>query len=124
MEQTYGAADKKSDDASDAITTDVDVQSFDPSRGRLVLEFFIRHYISLAKKSNEFSSHGQSLMYIYQAENLMRLLSDLNLSGAAQHMGFHTELEQLKQVSRGTAKDYWNISWDVGEMTSNTRFVS
>jgi hypothetical protein len=73
---------------------------FDDSRGRLVLEYFISHFIAMAKKSNEFSCHGQSFMYIKHADNLMRLMKELKYYGTNAHMGYETELEQLKQARK------------------------
>ena len=32
---------------------------FSDSRKKLILEFFIRHFISMARKSNEFRNYGQ-----------------------------------------------------------------
>ena len=52
-------------------------------------------------------SHGQCLMYIQHVDNLMRLMQEKKFYGTNAHMGFQTELEQLRQVTRGDAQDYW-----------------
>lgn len=93
------------------INVNVILDPFDETRGRLIIEYFIKHFIALAKKSHEFGCHGQCLMYLMQAENLIHLLKDLRFYGATEHMEFETELEQLRQVARGTPRDYWQISW-------------
>ena len=82
----------------DKINPNMIIDRFDENRGRLILEFFISHFITLAKKSNEFSSFGQSLLYVKHADNLMKLMQEMGYYGANNHMGFQTELEQLKQV--------------------------
>ena len=115
IEQKTAEMKAREAEAKEIIRTDLVIEKFDDNRSRLILEFFIMHFIQLAKKSNEFNCHGQGLMYINQASNLMQLLIDLRLDGSSAHMGFKTELEQLRQVNRGTAEDYWNLNWGVEE---------
>ena len=51
-----------------------------PSEARTtcVLEFFMDHFILMAKESNRKRAYGQALMYVMQAENLLQLLGEDN----------------------------------------------
>ena len=69
----------------------------DESRGTLVIEYFINHFVLLSKKCNEFRSSGRALMYLMQAENLLRLLRELKFFGSSKHNDLRDEIEQLKQ---------------------------
>ena len=109
-EAAFRARQEQSGD-NETIDMKLKVDRFDGARGRLVIEYFITHFVALAKKSNEFRAYGQGRAYRLQAENLMRLLKDLNLEGTQKHLVLRTEIEQLKQVSRGDSRDYWNINW-------------
>ena len=102
-------------DTEEKLDMNFSVKRFDDTRGRLVIEFFVSHFLLLAKKSNENRAYGQGLMYLLQVENLLRLLNELKLHGSASHMEFQTELEQLKQVGRGDMRDYWNLAWGQDE---------
>lgn len=53
-------------------------EKFSPLRKVLVIEFFIKHFINMAKKSNEFRAYSQSAMYIMQVENLCAILLEGN----------------------------------------------
>ena len=46
---------------------------------------------------------------------MLRLLAEMKLDGSQTHMEYRTELEQLKQISRGNALDYWRLSWGVDD---------
>ncbi len=59
-------------DNSGDIDMNLTVREFEPSRGRLVLEFFASHFIALARKSNEFRADGQCRMFMGQ----VRILCD------------------------------------------------
>jgi hypothetical protein len=95
----------------DVINLTMAVEPFDETRGSLVLEFFIKHFIAMAKKSNEFRSYGQGHMYLMQAENLMRLLKESGFYGTSSHVDLMTDIEQLRQLNRDSTEDYWHISW-------------
>ena len=60
---------------------------FDDGKKKLILEFFIRHFIEMARKSNEFRTYGQGLMYVMQAENLLKLYNELGYEGIRENMG-------------------------------------
>lgn len=51
-------------------------ERFSTLRKVLVIEFFIKHYINMAIKSNEFRAYAQSAMYIMNVENLCEILLD------------------------------------------------
>jgi hypothetical protein len=40
------------------------IRPFDESRKRLVLEFFIQHFVKMAEKSNLFRNYGQARYFI------------------------------------------------------------
>ena len=54
---------------------------FDDGKKKLILEFFIRHFIEMARRSNEFRTYGQGLMYVMQSENLLQLYSEIGYEG-------------------------------------------
>ena len=87
------------------------VTPFDDAKKKLILEFFIRHFIAMAKKSNEFRTYGQGLMYVMQAENLLRLYTEIGYEGSKDYLQFKVQLQQLREVSRGNTRDYWQINW-------------
>jgi hypothetical protein len=96
------------------------VTPFDDAKKKLILEFFIRHFIAMAKKSNEFRTYGQGLMYVMQAENLLRLYTEIGYEGSKDYLQFKVQLQQLREVSRGNTRDYWQINWGDDE----NRFIS
>ena len=51
----------------------------DEARKICLLEFFIDHFVAMAKESNRKKSYGQGLMYVMQAENLLQLLGEEKL---------------------------------------------
>ena len=87
------------------------VTPFDDAKKKLILEFFIRHFIAMAKKSNEFRTYGQGLMYVMQSENLLRLYTEIGYEGSKNYLEFKVQLQQLREVSRGNTRDYWQINW-------------
>ncbi len=95
----------------DVIDLSLVIEPFDETRGSLVIEYFIKHFIAMAKKSNEFRSYGQGLMYQMQAENLMRMLKEFGFYGSAAHVDLANDLEQLRQLDRDSTEDYWHMSW-------------
>ena len=49
----------------------------------------------------------------------------MKLDGSHSTMEFKAELEQLKQLSRGNALDYWRVSWGVedgGKLAASNSF--
>ena len=60
---------------------------FDDGKKKLILEFFIRHFIEMARKSHEFRTYGQGLMYVMQAENLLKLYNEIGYEGILENMG-------------------------------------
>jgi hypothetical protein len=46
------------------VDINADVRPFDESRKKLVLEFFIQHFIKMAEKSNIFRNYGQVGFYM------------------------------------------------------------
>jgi hypothetical protein len=95
----------------ETISLDLPLGDFDDTRRQLILEFFIEHFAAMARRSNEFRHYGQGLMYLMQAENLMRLLVECKFFGSGLHLDLKQQIEQLKQVARGNTMDYWNIAW-------------
>ncbi|XP_022819424.1 uncharacterized protein LOC111351635 [Spodoptera litura] len=51
-------------------------QNMDPIRRRLVLEFFIPHFIAMARSSEKFEAIRQALIYLEHAQRLCILLSE------------------------------------------------
>ncbi len=109
------AAERKAPDPEcekETISVDAPLPaSWDDNRRRLVLEFFLAHFVAMARRSNEFRHYGQGLMYVMQADNLMRLLVECKFYGTRAHVELKDEIEQLKQVSHSSAKEYWSIAW-------------
>ncbi|KAM3963470.1 uncharacterized protein ACR2FA_002406 [Aphomia sociella] len=48
----------------------------EPERRRLVLEFFIPHFIAMSRSSEKFEAIGQAIIYLEQAQRLCLLLLD------------------------------------------------
>ena len=84
----------------DKINPYLAIAPFDETRGSLVIEYFIKHFIAMAKKSNEYRAYGQGLMYLMQAENLMKLLRECGYYGTSAHVELLADLEQLRQLNR------------------------
>ncbi len=118
-QQSAGSGATDAGGGPGGIDLNLTVSELDPSRGRLVLEFFTGHFLSLAAKSNDFRADGQCRMYVGLAQNLLRLLQELKLDGSAS-MGLQEELERLRQVSRATAQDYWNVNWGPTRSTTGS----
>lgn len=51
-------------------------EHFSTLRKALLVEFFIKHFIEMAIRSNEFRAYAQSAMYILQVENLCEIMLD------------------------------------------------
>jgi hypothetical protein len=51
-------------------------EKFSTLRKVLIIEFFIKHFINMATKSNEYRAYAQSAMYIMQVENFCEILLD------------------------------------------------
>ena len=50
------------------------MRPFNEIRVYLILEFFISHFLEMAKKSNEYRNKGQSYLYMQAAKNCLRVL--------------------------------------------------
>jgi hypothetical protein len=59
-------------------------------------------------------------MYVMQAENLLRLYTEIGYEGSKDYLQFKVQLQQLREVSRGNTRDYWQINWGDDE----NRFIS
>lgn len=51
-------------------------KKLEPERRRLVLEFFIPHFIAMARSSEKFDSLRQAVIYLEQAQRLCYLLKE------------------------------------------------
>merc|ERR1719495_2212645 len=60
--------------SSEASRIDVNAKlmKLDEARKKLLLEFFIAHFIKMAKKSNFFRNLGQSTLFLLHCENLLK----------------------------------------------------
>lgn len=94
--------------ATDSI--DVKLQpkkSADKLRKMALLEFFIPHFIAIAKKSNSFRATRQARFYLKHAERLVQLLRECD-DGISQAWSYSYEINTLKEAmgeesSYGTA---------------------
>ncbi|XP_059088157.1 uncharacterized protein LOC131884408 [Tigriopus californicus] len=82
------------------------IEKFDEDKRTLILDFFIDHFIQMAEKSNINRCYGQGLMYAMHCENLAKL------PGYSGNLHFTSKIEQLRQVTRGNGRDYWDMNWD------------
>ncbi|KAF9802404.1 hypothetical protein SFRURICE_009086 [Spodoptera frugiperda] len=80
---------KKSKDAWKQFTIP---SKMDPIRRRLVLEFFIPHFIAMARSSEKFEAIRQALIYLEHAQRLCILLSE--------EPGSDTTAKEYKKVIR------------------------
>ena len=102
-------------------------KAFGEARKKALLVFFINHFISLAKKSNEFRAYGQSLMLVLQSQNLVKLLEELGYGETKECSDFRIQLEKLRSVSRVGAEGYWRVNWgyeDGGKQTADNNSSS
>ncbi|XP_035712827.1 uncharacterized protein LOC110863060 isoform X2 [Folsomia candida] len=87
-------------------------EKFSPLRKVLVIEFFIKHFINMAKKSNEFRAYSQSAMYIMQVENLCAILLEGNYDFGQTTLDEETieeykkKCEVLREVVGKEMRDY------------------
>jgi len=54
-------------------------EKFSVLRKVLMIDFFIKHFLKMAKKCNEHRAYSQSAMYIMQVENLCTIISTYDL---------------------------------------------
>jgi len=102
------------------IDLDAELPKFDSDiRKKLILEFFIEHFLKMAEKSNVFRNHGQAMVYMQHSENLLALLSDVGY----ENNEHQAHLYRLKQNSTGDhIKDYWNISYSHPKLQTSNSF--
>ncbi len=109
----------RAQEASKRPTIDVNMaipNVFSEARKKAVLLFFLKHYISMAKKANEFRAYGQSLMLVLQGQNLLKLLGELGYGETSECMDHQIELEKLRSIiSRSGAEAYWRVNWGFDE---------
>merc|ERR1712079_492754 len=75
---------------------------------KLLLEFFISHFIKMSQKSNTFRNPGQATLYLLHAENLLKLLKEMGFEASE----FSMDIRKLRDVKSETnIKDYWSISF-------------
>lgn len=105
-------------DAKTDIDLDMQIPKvFNEPRKKALLSFFINHFISLAKKSNEFRAYGQSLMLVLQSQNMVKLLDEMGYGESKETTDFKIELEKLRSISRVGADDYWKVNWGCQDNT-------
>ena len=111
----------QNDDKS--LKVDLDMQiptTFSEARKKVLLTFFIKHFIACIKKSNEFRAYGQSLMLVLQSQNLVKLLDELGYGKTPECSEFKVELERLKSISRVGTEGYWKVNWGCSDSNNNT----
>ena len=86
-----------------------EMKRIDEPRLKLLLDFFIEHFIHMSEKSSKFKNHGQGYMYLRSAENLITLVEEMNY-----HCGEHRQqvIKLRENVNYSLyIKDYWAISY-------------
>ena len=73
--------------------------AMDELRKRFLLEFFIGHFLEMAKRCNGYRSYGQGLMYTMQADNMRGILVEMGYEGSQSEVNFGGQLRQLKEIS-------------------------
>ena len=86
-------------------------KAFSEARKKALLLFFLNHFISLAKKSNEFRAYGQSLMLTLQGQNMLQLLEEMGYGETKECTDLKVELEKLRSISRVGTEGYWRVNW-------------
>ena len=62
----------------------------------------------------------QNLMYVMHSENLLELYEEMGYEGTDKFKEFRQSIQQLREVSRGNTRDYWQINW--GDDDSRCQF--
>jgi len=115
-------AKKENERRKKVIDFNAEVKPFDEIRAKLILEFFIAHFLKMASKSNEFRNSGQGLMFVLQAENLMAILKDIGFDETLQTQEFRQDIFRLKEVSRFSIREYWSINYGHAELSHKQSF--
>ena len=93
------------------INLEMKIPTLGESRKKALLFFFIKHFISLIKKSNEFRAYGQSLMLVLQSQNMLSLLEEMGYQDTKEFSDNQIELERLRNICRVGAEGYWKVNW-------------
>ena len=93
------------------INLEMKVPTLGESRKKALLFFFIKHFINLIKKSNEFRAYGQSLMLVLQSQNMLKLLEEMGYQDTREYSDICIELERLRNICRVGAEGYWKVNW-------------
>ena len=62
----------------------------------------------------------QNLMYVMHSENLLELYGEIGYDENPIFRDFKQQIRQLREVSRGNTRDYWQINW--GDDDSRCQF--
>ena len=114
-----------SESSKSKIDLEMKVPKFSETRKKALLFFFIKHFINLAKKSNEFRAYGQSLMLVLQSQNMLALLEEMGYQETKEFGDYRIELERLRNICRVGTEGYWKVNWGyqdkepIGRKTSN-----
>ena len=93
-------------------------ERFKEPRKKALVTFFIRHFIDVAKKSNEFRSYGKSLLLVAQSQNLLTLLDEMGYGESKECRNFHIELEKLRNICRVGIEGYFKVNYGYEEKLS------
>ena len=93
-------------------------ERFKEPRKKALVTFFIRHFIDVAKKSNEFRAYGKSLLLVAQSQNLLTLLDEMGYGESKECRNFHIELEKLRNICRVGIEGYFKVNYGYEEKLS------
>ncbi|KAK7085937.1 hypothetical protein SK128_023890, partial [Halocaridina rubra] len=89
------------------------VQTLNDLRAGKLLSYFTKHFITMARSSNEYRSYPQAYMYLLLAGNMATLLDENNNSSEAYE--FRQEIQELNVASRGGVQDMLGSSWTMND---------
>ena len=99
-------------------------ERFKEPRKKALVTFFIRHFIDVAKKSNEFRAYGKSLLLVAQSQNLLTLLDEMGYGESKECRNFHIELEKLRNICRVGIEGYFKVNYGYEEKLSKKDITS
>ena len=99
-------------------------ERFKEPRKKALVTFFIRHFIDVAKKSNEFRAYGKSLLLVAQSQNLLTLLDEMGYGESKECRNFHIELEKLRNICRVGIEGYFKVNYGYEEKLSKKDLTS
>ena len=99
-------------------------ERFKEPRKKALVTFFIRHFIDVAKKSNEFRAYGKSLLLVAQSQNLLTLLDEMGYGESKECRNFHIELEKLRNICRVGIEGYFKVNYGYEEKLSKKDIAS